>query len=141
MTLCLQCPRALPPVNIGVFISGVINFIIMAFVVFMIVKMINKIREPKGKPAPAAPTTKSAVLQIRDRHRGNPLPALHICAGCHRRRAAKDVKTRPLSLQAGKKLSPGTIIAVEAVFLCCATCKRSSQWQGLNLDKNRPVGV
>ena len=24
----------------------------------MIVKMINKIREPKGKPAPAAPTTK-----------------------------------------------------------------------------------
>ena len=46
-------------VNIGVFISGVINFIIMAFVVFMIVKMINKIREPKGKPAPAAPTAAS----------------------------------------------------------------------------------
>ena len=51
-------PEGVATVNIGVFISGVINFIIMAFVVFMIVKMINKIREPKGKPAPAAPTTK-----------------------------------------------------------------------------------
>ena len=50
-------PEGVATVNIGVFISGVINFIIMAFVVFMIVKMINKIREPKGKPAPAAPTT------------------------------------------------------------------------------------
>ena len=51
-------PEGVATVNIGVFISGVINFIIMAFVVFMIVKMINKIREPKGKLAPAAPTTK-----------------------------------------------------------------------------------
>ena len=51
-------PEGVATVNIGVFISGVINFIIMAFVVFMIVKMINKIREPKGKPAPAAPITK-----------------------------------------------------------------------------------
>ena len=51
-------PEGVATVNIGVFISGVINFIIMAFVVFMIVKMINKIREPKGKPAPVAPTTK-----------------------------------------------------------------------------------
>ena len=51
-------PEGVATVNIGVFISGVINFIIMAFVVFMIVKMINKIREPKGKPAPAASTTK-----------------------------------------------------------------------------------
>ena len=43
--------------NYGNFISGVINFIIMAFVVFMLVKGINKLK--KEEPAkPAAPTTK-----------------------------------------------------------------------------------
>lgn len=41
--------------NYGNFISGVINFVIMAFVVFMFVKAINKM---KKEPAPAAPTTK-----------------------------------------------------------------------------------
>ncbi len=41
--------------NYGNFISGVINFLIMAFVVFMLVKGINKL---KKEPAPAAPTTK-----------------------------------------------------------------------------------
>lgn len=43
--------------NYGNFISGVINFIIMAFVVFMLVKSINKLK--KEEPAkPVAPTTK-----------------------------------------------------------------------------------
>lgn len=41
--------------NYGNFISGIINFVIMAFVVFMMVKAINKM---KKEPAPAAPTTK-----------------------------------------------------------------------------------
>ena len=44
-------------INYGNFISGIINFIIMAFVVFMIVRAINKLK--KDEPAaPAAPTTK-----------------------------------------------------------------------------------
>ncbi len=44
-------------INYGNFISGIINFIIMAFVVFMLVKAINKLK--KEEPAaPAAPTTK-----------------------------------------------------------------------------------
>ena len=41
--------------NYGTFISGLINFLIMAFVVFMIVKFMNKLRR-KEEPAPA--TTK-----------------------------------------------------------------------------------
>ena len=49
-------------VNYGAFISGIINFIIMAFVVFLIVKGINKLRRAgEKKPveaAPAEPTTK-----------------------------------------------------------------------------------
>lgn len=43
--------------NYGNFISGVINFIIMAFVVFMIVKAMNKLNR-KPEETPAAPTTK-----------------------------------------------------------------------------------
>ena len=48
--------------NYGNFISAILNFLIMAFVVFVLVKTINKIAE-KGKKAeepaaPAEPTTK-----------------------------------------------------------------------------------
>lgn len=43
--------------NYGLFISGIIEFVVMAFVVFLIVKAMNKLK--KEEPvAPAAPTTK-----------------------------------------------------------------------------------
>ncbi len=47
--------------NYGSFITAVINFIIMAFVVFMLVKFINKLSElgKKKEEVPAAPTTKT----------------------------------------------------------------------------------
>ncbi|MBE5922638.1 MAG: large conductance mechanosensitive channel protein MscL [Lachnospiraceae bacterium] len=48
--------------NYGAFITAVINFLIMAFVIFLFVKFVNKLTTPKKKeeaPAePAAPTTK-----------------------------------------------------------------------------------
>lgn len=37
----------------GSFISGVINFLIMAFVVFLIVKALNKLKKEEPKAAPA----------------------------------------------------------------------------------------
>ena len=43
----------------GAFIAGLIDFIIMAFVVFLFVKWMNKLRElGKKDEVPAAPTTK-----------------------------------------------------------------------------------
>ena len=42
-------------VNYGLFLNTVINFIIIAFVMFLIVRQINRM---KKEPAPAAPTTK-----------------------------------------------------------------------------------
>ena len=42
-------------IKYGSFLSGVINFIIMAFVVFLLVKAINKLKKPE---APAPVTTK-----------------------------------------------------------------------------------
>ncbi len=47
--------------NYGSFITAVINFLIMAFVIFMLVKGINKVAElgkKKEEEAPAEPTTK-----------------------------------------------------------------------------------
>ena len=43
-------------INYGSFISGIINFVIMAFVVFLVVKAINKLHVEK--PAEEVPVTK-----------------------------------------------------------------------------------
>ena len=42
-------------INYGVFLNAVINFIIVAFVVFLLVKQVNRM---KKEPAPAEPDTK-----------------------------------------------------------------------------------
>ena len=47
--------------NYGAFVTAVINFLIMAFVIFLLVKGINKVSDlgkKKEEEAPAAPTTK-----------------------------------------------------------------------------------
>jgi len=43
--------------NFGVFINTVINFLIVAFAVFLVVRQVNRLRRP-AEAAPAAPTTK-----------------------------------------------------------------------------------
>ena len=44
--------------NFGQFVNTIINFVILAFVIFLMVKGVNQLRRPK--PAPAAePTTKA----------------------------------------------------------------------------------
>ena len=62
--------------NWGNFISAVINFFILAFVVFMLVKGLNKLTElgkkkeeeaPAEEPAPPAPSAEEVLLtEIRD---------------------------------------------------------------------------
>lgn len=43
-------------INYGMFINVVIDFIIVAFIMFLVVKQVNKLKRPA--PAPSAPTTK-----------------------------------------------------------------------------------
>ena len=47
-----------PTLNYGMFINTVIDFLIIAFVIFLVVKQINRLT-PKPAPAPAEPTTKA----------------------------------------------------------------------------------
>ena len=44
--------------NIGFFINSIISFLIVAFAIFSILKVINKMKEEPKTDAPAAPTTK-----------------------------------------------------------------------------------
>ena len=56
----------------GAFLTAVINFLIIAFVVFLLVKGVNRLKDAavaKPEPAPAAPTGPSeldVLLEIRD---------------------------------------------------------------------------
>jgi len=42
----------------GAFIQNIIDFLIIAFVIFMIIRSVNKLSEKPAEQAPAAPTTK-----------------------------------------------------------------------------------
>jgi large conductance mechanosensitive channel len=48
-----------PTINYGVFLQTVLDFIIIAFVIFLLVKQVNRLKTPA---APAAPTTKDCPL-------------------------------------------------------------------------------
>lgn len=51
--------------NYGMFIQNVVDFIIIAFAIFMMIKMINKVRKPEEKVK--EPTTEEKLLtEIRD---------------------------------------------------------------------------
>lgn len=56
-------------VKYGMFISAVINFIIVAFVLFMLVRTINRMRKKEAEvpAAPPAPTeSEKLLMEIRD---------------------------------------------------------------------------
>jgi len=56
-TLAEAKKAAAPTLNFGLFLNNVINFLIVAFVIFLIVKQVNRLkREPA--PAAAGPATK-----------------------------------------------------------------------------------
>lgn len=54
-------------VSYGMFLTATIDFIIVAFVMFMVIKAINKMKAAEPAPAPAGPTPEQALLmEIRD---------------------------------------------------------------------------
>ena len=50
----------------GDFLTNVIDFIIVAFVMFMIVKAVNKMKKPEPAPAPSGPSDNDLLKEIRD---------------------------------------------------------------------------
>lgn len=65
----LEAVRAanVPVIAYGSFVTILLNFIILAFVVFMLVRQINRMKQEVPPPAPAAPPEEIALLrEIRD---------------------------------------------------------------------------
>jgi large conductance mechanosensitive channel len=55
--------------NIGVFLNAVINFLIISFVVFLVVRQINKMKRAEGaepEPPPEASAEEKLLAEIRD---------------------------------------------------------------------------
>ncbi len=50
----------------GDFLTNVIDFIIVAFVMFMMIKAINKTKKPEPAPAPSGPSDNDLLKEIRD---------------------------------------------------------------------------
>src|SRR5260370_12220086 len=74
-TLAAAKAAGAPTLNYGIFVNSVINFLIVAFAVFMVVQQVS--RWSKNPEAPTAPTTKDCpqcAMTI-------PLPAKH-CGHC-----------------------------------------------------------
>ncbi len=60
-----------PTLNYGVFIQTVFDFIIIAFVIFLLVKQVNRFKKAAPPAPPAGPTTEERLLmEIRDALRG-----------------------------------------------------------------------
>jgi large conductance mechanosensitive channel len=43
-----------PTINYGIFLNTIIDFVIVAFIIFLVIRQVNRMQ----RPAPAAPTTK-----------------------------------------------------------------------------------
>ena len=62
-----------PTLNYGVFLQSVFDFIIIAFVIFMLVKQFNRFKKEAPPAPPAGPTNEEKLLMeirdaLKDRH-------------------------------------------------------------------------
>lgn len=53
-------------INYGLFINALINFLIVAFAIFMLIRQINKLVTPKPAEVPAPPEDVLLLREIRD---------------------------------------------------------------------------
>ncbi len=66
-TLELAKAAGAATVNVGLFLNAVIQFLIMAFVIFWVVKTISRLQRPKpGAPPAPPPATEVLLAEIRD---------------------------------------------------------------------------
>ena len=76
-TLAAAKTAAAPVIAYGQFLNTVINFLIVAFVIFLVVRMASKLQRPAVAPAPAAATTKDCYYCFT----AIPIPAKR-CPNC-----------------------------------------------------------
>ena len=68
----IPLPGGSEGIQLGAFISAIVNFLILAFVIFILMKSINKLstlgqkKEEPVKEEPKGPTTEELLVEIRD---------------------------------------------------------------------------
>lgn len=66
-TVAAAKAAGIPTLNYGMFLNNVLDFVIVAFVIFLIVKQINRFQAPGETPPPPGPTKEEQLLtEIRD---------------------------------------------------------------------------
>ena len=59
--------KGIPVIGYGVFINTIIEFLIIAFVLFLVIKQMNRLRSPAPQPArPASSAEEKLLAEIRD---------------------------------------------------------------------------
>ena len=66
-TLAAAKAAGIPTINYGLFFNTIIDFLIVGFVIFMVVKQANRLKKETPAPASAGPTKDQQLLtEIRD---------------------------------------------------------------------------
>jgi large conductance mechanosensitive channel len=66
-TLAAAKAAGIPTINYGLFFNTIIDFLIVGFAIFVVVKQANRMRKEAPAPAPAGPTKDQQLLtEIRD---------------------------------------------------------------------------
>lgn len=55
-----------PTVNVGVFVNTIINFVIISFAIFWVVKAMSRLTRKEAPPSPPPTKTESLLTEIRD---------------------------------------------------------------------------
>ncbi|MDV7393690.1 MscL family protein, partial [Arthrospira platensis SPKY1] len=63
-TLAAVREAGVPVLAYGSFISVAINFLILAFIIFLMIKQINRLK--KAEPPPAPPATPEDIVLLRE---------------------------------------------------------------------------
>ena len=66
-TVAAAKAAGIPTLNYGMFLNNALDFLIVVFVIFLIVKQINRFQAPVKAPSPPGPTKEEQLLtEIRD---------------------------------------------------------------------------
>jgi large conductance mechanosensitive channel len=65
-TLKAAKDAGIPVISIGVFINAVINFLIVSFVIFILVKQVNKLKKAEAEAPAPTPADIVLLTEIRD---------------------------------------------------------------------------